>query len=315
MLNGLLSNRPPPPISGDSGETRRGLVVYSTLLTSKGRMITDLRIFRDPLEGFILDLPRVGTEGGLAHLRKFLPPRLARVEDRSGEFALLTLLGPGAPPLLTKSLAEMGISFSAAEMSALQEGEELFLPTPEEEGIRVVGNGETSGKGWDLLTSPTAAKEIRTLLEEGGAVPLTECALETLRIEKGRPAFGKDMDEHTIPVEAGIHGRAIDNEKGCYTGQEVIIRIRDRGHVNKELRGFLFGNSPVPASGQEFFQPGRQKGVGWVTSAVVSPAFGQTVALGYLQRRVGPGEEVRVGGSDGPVAQIRALSDEGWILD
>jgi folate-binding protein YgfZ len=178
-----------------------------------------------------------------------------------------------------------------------------------------MGSGETLGKAWDLVISAGLAAEVRIRLEKGGAVPLSEVGLNTLRIEKGRPIFGKDMDEATIPLEAGIQGRAIDNNKGCYTGQEVIIRIRDRGQVNKLLRGVLLGDAPVPSRGQELFHPEREKSVGWVTSAAASPAFGQTVALGYLQRSVGPGEEVRLGGMEGPAGQVRALSDGGWVLD
>jgi folate-binding protein YgfZ len=152
-------------------------------------------------------------------------------------------------------------------------------------------------------------------LDAGGAIPLTDATLEILRIEKGRPAFGLDMDQNTIPPEAGIQGRAIDHEKGCYTGQEVVIRIRDRGQVSKMLRGFLLGGGLIPVPGEELFLPGREKSVGWITSAVSSPAFAQAVALGYLNRGVGLEEDVRVGGPDGPRAQPRALNDEGWILD
>jgi aminomethyltransferase len=116
-------------------------------------------------------------------------------------------------------------------------------------------------------------------------------------------------------VEAGIHRRAIDDEKGCYTGQEVIIRIRDRGHVNKELRGFLMGDAPLPAAGDQLFHSGKEKAVGWITSVVASPALGQTIALGYLHRSVPPGAVVHVGASNGPEARVRALGDEGWVLD
>jgi folate-binding protein YgfZ len=92
------------------------------------------------------------------------------------------------------------------------------------------------------------------------------------------------MGEDTIPVEAGIHDRAIDYTKGCYTGQEVIVRIRDRGHVNRSLRQLMLGDVPAPHRGAELYLPGGDKAVGYVTSAVQSPRFGQTVALGYVKR-------------------------------
>jgi aminomethyltransferase len=314
MLNGLLTNSLPHPFSEDGGGVVSGFVAYSVLLTAKGKMITDLRIFRDPVDGFVLDLPGVGAEGAVAHLQKFLPPRLARVEDRSQDFSLLTLLGPEAPALLAEVVSRMGLPGSVEGMMELVEGEEILFPSPGGEAFRVTRNGEFHTKGWDLLLSEADAEELRDRLEAEGAVPLTEVTLEVLRVEKGRPAFGKDMDQSTIPVEAGIHRRAVNYEKGCYVGQEVIIRIRDRGQVNKELRGFLLGDVAVPAAGQELFQAGREKSVGWITSAVASPAFGQTIALGYLRRGVELGDGVWVGRPDGPRAQVRALNDDGWVL-
>jgi folate-binding protein YgfZ len=105
-------------------------------------------------------------------------------------------------------------------------------------------------------------------------------------VEEGRPAFGTDMDETTIPVEAGIHERAIDYQKGCYTGQEVIVRIRDRGHVNRILRRLHLGDVPLPARGTELFVTGEEKPAAVVTSAVESPRFGGIVALAYVRRGV-----------------------------
>jgi folate-binding protein YgfZ len=94
------------------------------------------------------------------------------------------------------------------------------------------------------------------------------------------------MDDRTIPVEAGIHERAIDYGKGCYTGQEVIVRIRDRGHVNRHLRQLMLGEVAPPPPGTELHVEGGAKPVGSITTAVRSPRFGQTVALGWVRRGV-----------------------------
>jgi len=314
MLNGILTNSLPEPLHEEEDGGIRGSVVYSALLTAKGRMITDLRIFRDPEEGFILDLPQVGAASATAHFKKFLPPRLAQVEDRSHDLVLLTLLGPEAPALLARTLSPMGFSLSMKVVAELSEGEELLYSHSGGATFRVSRTGQCHAPAWDLLLPEGMAAELGDRLMAGGIIPLTTSTMEILRVEKGRPAFGKDMDENTIPVEAGIQGRAIDYQKGCYTGQEVIIRIRDRGHVNKELRGLLLGDAPVPSSGQELFQTDRDKSLGWITSAVASPAFEQTAALGYLRRGVAPGEVVRLGGADGFEAQVRALNDDGWVV-
>jgi aminomethyltransferase len=315
MLGGILTNSLPGPYGEKEGGWRTGEVVYSALLTAKGKMITDLRVYREGEEGFLLDIPQAGFDGAAANFKKFLPPRLARVEDRSHDLVLLTLMGPESPSLLGKVTAAMGLAVPAKEVRALKEGEEILSALPSGHSFRVGRSGRSHAEGWDLLLSASMAEELADRMATQGAVPLTETSLNVLRIEKGRPAFGRDMDEDTIPLEAGIQDRAIDYEKGCYTGQEVIIRIRDRGQVNKELRGLLLGDLPVPAASQGVFNPQGEKSVGRVTSAVSSPAFGQTIALAYLRRGIHAGDVVRLGSGEGPEAQVRGLGDKGWILD
>jgi folate-binding protein YgfZ len=101
------------------------------------------------------------------------------------------------------------------------------------------------------------------------------------------PVFGTDMVDRTIPPEAGILERAIDQTKGCYTGQEIIVRIRDRGHVNRYLRRLELGDVPAPAKGTELLAvDGSGKVVGEITSAAQSPKFGGVLALAYVRRGV-----------------------------
>ena len=106
--------------------------------------------------------------------------------------------------------------------------------------------------------------------------------LEVLRIEAAVPKWGVDMDENTIPNEAGLEARAISYEKGCYIGQETIARIKTYGHVNRQLAQIVFTGENVPARGDKIFAGGRE--VGHVTSAVRSLRLGKPVALGYVRR-------------------------------
>lgn len=123
------------------------------------------------------------------------------------------------------------------------------------------------------------------MLIGAGARPAGLGVWSTLRIEAGRPVFGSDMDERTIPPEAGIVERAIDQQKGCYTGQEVIVRIRDRGHVNRQLRRLELGDVAAPPSGSELHDiDGSGKVLGEITSVAQSPAFGGVVAMAYVRR-------------------------------
>ncbi len=112
-------------------------------------------------------------------------------------------------------------------------------------------------------------------------------AFETARIEAGIPRFGLDMDETNIPLECGIESRAVSYHKGCYIGQEVINRIHTVGHVTRELRGLRLADPastglPLPQRGDKLFRDGKE--IGYVTSAVKSPALNVNIALGYVRR-------------------------------
>jgi folate-binding protein YgfZ len=107
-------------------------------------------------------------------------------------------------------------------------------------------------------------------------------ALEVLRIEAGVPKWGVDMDETSIPNEAGLEARAISYDKGCYIGQETIARIKTYGHVNRRLVQIALAGERVPARGDKFFVEGRE--AGQVTSAVRSSRLGKPLALGYVRR-------------------------------
>ncbi|HLG22542.1 MAG TPA: glycine cleavage T C-terminal barrel domain-containing protein, partial [Candidatus Manganitrophaceae bacterium] len=128
---------------------------------------------------------------------------------------------------------------------------------------------------------------------EYGISPVGQAALETLRIEAGRPRYGTDIDEHIIPIEAGLEAEAISYTKGCYPGQEVIARIQTYGHVNKHLSGLIIEGKTLPQKGDKVFQ--EEKELGWITSATLSPFVGKVIAMGYLRPQISaPGTAVEV---------------------
>ncbi len=140
----------------------------------------------------------------------------------------------------------------------------------------------------------TIARLGQALQAEGAAVLPAE-TVEALRIEAGEPAFLVDMGDDTIPTEAGIEATAVSYLKGCFPGQEVLVRIRDRGHgkVVRKLVGLTMEGESAPAAGSVIV--GGDKEIGRVTSAVVSPALGKPIALGYVHRDfVEPGSAVAV---------------------
>jgi len=258
------------------------------VLTPKGKMLSDLwclcRAETQAGGEFLLDVPVAGREALLSHFLKVLPPRMARVEDQTRATAAISVVGPAAARQV--SLSALGLRVEDRELSALPEGGWRMAGTFEGGSLVVIRSAEVWPETFTIVGPAPQVIALWKALVQRGARPAGLGVWSTLRVEAGRPAFGADMDEDTIPVEAGIHERAIDDAKGCYTGQEVIVRIRDRGHVNRHLRQLMLGDVPTPHEGADLFAEGSDKPVGYVTSAAESPRFGQTVALGYVRRGV-----------------------------
>jgi folate-binding protein YgfZ len=306
MLHGLITN--------DLQNAPPGQGVYAAMLTPKGRAIAELRAFTlrraDDVE-LLVDVPREALEGTREQLKKYVPPMFARWEEvservgvigvygpRSRELASL-VLGAGVPPLAEDAFVE--VEWGGAGEPAR---------------VLVVGTRYAGGEdGFDLFAPAPALPALwRALLADGaalGALPVGFAALEALRVEAGRPRYGHELTEETIPTEAfesvGLMPRAVSFGKGCYTGQEVIVRIAHRGHVNRNLRGLLLGDAPLPAAGTPLLHPETGREMGHTTTAAHSPLLGQTVALAMVRRELGPGDAVRVGGEAGIDATITEL--------
>ena len=285
MLKGVLTGfMPPAPIALEEG-VWGGRATYHAVLTPKGKMISDLwatLLGDEPDPGYLLDVPVAGRKGLLESFAKLLPPRFARVDDASERTAMITAVGPDAPRALS-SLA-LGLRVEATGLGALVEGEWRSVGPPE--GSLIVQRvAEVWPDAYSIVGPSAAVVALWESLLDAGARPSGHAVWSILRVEAGRPVFGTDMDEGTIPTEAGIDDRAIDHGKGCYTGQEVIVRIRDRGHVNRKLERLELGDVPAPAAGTELLAAdGSGRAVGRITSVVESPKHGGVLALAYVMR-------------------------------
>ncbi|MGH2961170.1 MAG: YgfZ/GcvT domain-containing protein, partial [Solirubrobacterales bacterium] len=130
----------------------------------------------------------------------------------------------------------------------------------------------------------------REALAQSGAVGVSEAAAEIVRVEAGRPRFGAEMTDATIPAEAGINERAVSFSKGCYIGQETVARLHYKGKPNRHLRGLRLDGQVSPG---EPIRLGERE-VGTVGSACLSPALGP-IALAIVRREAAPGEHVAIG--------------------
>lgn len=309
MLKGVVTGRMPGSWTVDPNGVRRGRVEYSVVLTPKGRTLSDLRMWRrEGAEGdeatLLLDVPRAGAEALDTHLRRFLPPRLARVSDVSSETGMMTVLGPGAAAALARHAS--GLRLEGSDFESMSEGDLFALDVGDTQPLVIVRTADVSVPAWDLVGDRADVEALERALTAAGVTPIGSGVWESLRIEAGRPAFGAELTDQVIPIEAGIQSRAIDYDKGCYTGQEVIVRLRDRGHVNRHLRRLRLGDGPTPPAGTEVWRSDGEKVVGVITSVASSPRMGP-LALGYVRREVAAPGTVRVGAPDGPEAAVEAL--------
>jgi folate-binding protein YgfZ len=153
------------------------------------------------------------------------------------------------------------------------------------------------------VESGEAAEAVAALLRERGAVPVGEAAAEIVRVERGRPRYGAELDDSVIPQEAGLNERAVSFVKGCYVGQETVARLHYRGRPNRHLRGLRLSQSGAVATGDELRL--GEKVVGRLATVVDSPAHGP-IALALVRREAEPGATLAV--ADGGVtAEVVAL--------
>jgi folate-binding protein YgfZ len=281
-LQGLLTN--------DIAALRSGEGCYAAYLTPQGRMITDLLVY-ELGDAILLTVPGDLTDAVLARLDQFIFAEDVKLGNVSGTYAQHAVVGPGA----AAALSALVTGASTEVLSALPEHGNLRATFAGEPAIvaRVTDTGEP---GFDVFVERASVGNLTRQLEEAGAVALDSSTADALRIESGVPAFHRDMDEETIPLEAGIEGRAISLTKGCYVGQEVIIRVLHRGHgrVARRLVGLLLDGESPPGAGEPVVSDGKE--IGKVTSATLSPALDRPIALAYVHRDfVEPGTMVLVG--------------------
>ncbi len=293
MLQGLITN--------DLATAPAGKAVYGAVLTAKGRMVADLRIVRrETGEGIetLFDAAREALPGLREHLQRFVPPMFARWEVADEAFTLLGLYGPEAPRAAREVLGEATASLGEDEVVAIDGPEGAFA----------IGTGYAGEGGIDILVPADRAPDLWDRLTAAGARPVGFSAVETRRIERGHPRYGTDMSADNIATEVfqetGQMERAISFSKGCYTGQEVIVRIAHRGRVNRRLTGLLLGDAPTPPHGAELSHPETGKAMGWVTSAADSPRLAQIIALAYVRREREPGDTVLIDGREATVAAL-----------
>jgi len=242
-----------------------GTGCYAALLSHKGKLRADMRVLRLAEDRLLVDCDAPAAPVLLHTFKTYSLGRDVRSQDLTETRVVLSLIGPEARHLVDP---------------ASPEGEHAFTESPH--GVHV-----TTDLGVDLIVDAASAVELRTALDVS---PVSEEAAECVRIESGRPRLGFEMDDTTIPQEAGINERAVSFTKGCYVGQETVARLHYRGKPNRHLRGLRL--SEPAERGDAIEIEGKQ--VGKIGSTCVSPALGP-IALALVRREASPGDQVLVG--------------------
>ena len=266
FLQGLLTN--------DIQALAPGGGCYAAWLTPQGRMLADMHVLES--DGMmLLDVPAAQAEATAARLDQFLFSEDVKLGSLAGALTTVWVHGPGAAAALEKSLD------GAAGLDGWAQhhhehvgfaGESLVLARIDQLAV----------PGYVAYLSAANRGALVAALEAAGAREVSADAIAAARVEAAYPIFGSDMTADTIPLEAGIEPRAISTTKGCYVGQEVIIRVLHRGH-GRVARKLVTLRLDAPGAEPRARIVNGDREVGVVTSVALSPASG-AIALAYVHR-------------------------------
>jgi len=278
FLNGLITN--------DMKTLAVGSWMTAAFPNVQGRLIARVRVVRLNDEGtdknvcptFLLDTEAATHAQVLKTIERFTLAGDFRVSDLTIQTALISVQGKKAAKVMRSIFGEEPASLGRNQaMQIAHQGEEMGGVS---ESVTILRATHTGENGFDVIASSAQAPGVWKALQNAGARPAGYEALEMLRIEAGQPRYGVDMDETNVVTEA--LDEAVSYTKGCYIGQEIIARIKYRGHVANKLSGVLF-DGPATTDVYATIKSVDDKEIGRITSSVYSPNLGRTISLGYLK--------------------------------
>ena len=273
LLNRLSTNKLIDLTAGEGAST--------VLTTNKGRIIDLLPVVNLGGELLVITNPQT-AEKVVDWIDLYTFGEDIQVTDVTEDTALLHVVGPEAGALLGADASALSL-YHACEVS---------LGDAHAQAVRADALGAA---GYDLLVARGQAEEVWNALLQMGAAPMGEDAAEMLRVERGAPRYGRELSEEFNPLEAGLLP-SISFDKGCYIGQEVVVRLNTYNKVQKRLVGIAIteGNA-APEQRLEV----DEKDAGFLTSVAYSPALEHALALGYVRtRHASAGQEVCIRSGD-----------------
>ena len=277
FLNGQVTNELATLVPGDGR--------YAAFLTHKGKMLGDLRVLAVAGDSgeveLLLDTERETLQALFDMIRRFKVGYRVELHKRTLERGLLSLIGPRADVLVAAPLGAQEHANTVAQI----------------EGIDVLA--VRTDTGIDLLCDARDTETLAAALRTLGATPVGAAAAECLRVERGRPRYGVELDDSVIPQEAGLNDRAVSFTKGCYVGQETVARLFYKGKPNRRLRGLRL--SAPAGTGTPLLLGERE--VGRVGSFAASPSLGP-IALALVRREAEPGARLQAGEAIAEVVEL-----------
>lgn len=280
FLNGLITN--------DMKTLAAGSWMPAAFPNVQGRLIASVRVIRLNDEGteknvnpnFLIDTEAATHGRVLKTIERFTFAGDFHVTDITNQTAQLSVQGKKASEIIRSVLGEEAAALAVNGVAQITNG------------VSIVRASHTAEDGFDFIVNSDQAGSLWDNLRKAGARLVGYEALETLRIEAGIPRYDIDMDETNVVTEA--LDDAVSYTKGCYVGQEIIARIKYRGHVAKKLSGIIFDQT-VKVEPGAVIKSIDDKEVGRITSETDSPKLGRTIALGYLKYDyLEPGTRVQV---------------------
>jgi folate-binding protein YgfZ len=250
--------------------------------TVQGRLIGAVRVIRAAEPLFLIDTDAASHEAVLKTISRFTMAGDFYVTDVTAQTSMLSVQGKEAAAISEKVLR-----------AGLYDLPRYYVVDIvwQDSYVTILRATQTSEDGFDIVVEADKAAELRQALEQAGAQPVGEETREILRVEAGIARFGRDMDETNVITETNLDD-AVSYTKGCYTGQEIIVRIKHRGHVAKKLTGLHFETDRQIEPGTILKTDGKE--IGRVTSTAVSPKLG-SIGLGYVRYEyLDPGTKVFV---------------------
>ena len=283
FLNNLLTNQ-----TYDKDKKTNMIVgagVYSFLLNLKGRIVSDMNVLNISDDRTILQMDRRMISIVKPYLEKYLFVEKVKINDLSQTHHQIGLFGPES-----KAAVESLLGKPITELTAMQS----VLEKVGDIEVVIYRDDITGPMGFVLIVPVDSAKNIWMELYRrfAGALDLGKrplrptgwAAFNAARIENGRPIFGIDFDDSILPAETGQFERAVNVNKGCYLGQEIVARMHARQQVAKQLVGIRMEGDALPVAGNKIFDDANNE-IGGITSSTLSPVLSNvSICLGYLKK-------------------------------